>query len=88
MNNNKIEPLLNSAIPKIEQYIEEEKNINKAGDELVKLLHEEMENQLHQVWSGQKKNSKLQQKPWWSDDLQTLETLRYLSKRTSISAQQ
>ena len=69
----KIEPLLNSAIKNIEQYIEEEKNINEAGEELVKPLHEELANQLHQVRSSrQKKNSKLQQKPWWSVNLQTL----------------
>jgi hypothetical protein len=75
MKNENIKPMIENAMQRIQLSLEEEDDVNKAGEELINLLHAEMNIQLDEVKSNKshfKKNTKLKQKPWWDDVLQTL----------------
>ena len=73
MMNENVQKLVMDTIGKIEHSLDIEKDVNRASEELLNLLYEEMNCQLKLIKpKSNKKNNKLQQKSWWSGALQIL----------------
>jgi len=87
MNNENIKSLIDATVERIQKAINDENDVNKAGKELMNLLYTEMQNQLHEIKPNtSKKNMKLNQKPWWNDELQDLWDEQCTNERAFLKA--